>query len=107
MLCILMRLKRSVTLLRQSIGSLSQDSRESFEDSIHPSRFQDAELRKSIQDLHLNYDAPNHATNAKKKRKLSEESTDFLTILTHGIFETLQITPPSDDDVVMLEQIFL
>ncbi|KAL6794711.1 hypothetical protein GGI42DRAFT_345653 [Trichoderma sp. SZMC 28013] len=98
---------RSVTLLRQSIGSLSQDSRESFEDSIHPSRFQDAELRKSIQDLHLNYDAPNHATNAKKKRKLSEESTDFLTILTHGIFETLQITPPSDDDVVMLEQIFL
>ncbi|UKZ81191.1 hypothetical protein TrVFT333_008963 [Trichoderma virens FT-333] len=95
---------RSVTFLRQSIGSLSQ---ESFQDSIHPSKFQDAELRKCIQDLHLNYDAPNQAANANKRRKLSEESTDFLTILTHGIFETLQVTPPSDDDVVLFEQIFL
>lgn len=96
-----------MAFLRQSIGSLAQESQESFQDSIHPSRVQDAELRKCIQDLHLNYDAPNHATNAKKKRKLSEESTDFLTILTHGIFETLQVPPPSDDDVVLLEQIFL
>ncbi|KAL7931001.1 hypothetical protein V8C35DRAFT_310988 [Trichoderma chlorosporum] len=95
---------RSVSFLRQSIGSLSQ---EPFQDSIHPSKFQDDELRRCIQDLHLDYDAPNQATNANKRRKLSGESTDFLTILTQGIFETLQVTPPSDDDVVLLEQIFL
>lgn len=93
-----------MTFLRQAIGSLPQ---ESIQDHAHPSKFQDDELRKCIQDLSLDYSASNEPIHAKKRRKLSEEKTDPLEILTHGIFETLQIAQPSDDDVVMLEQSFL
>lgn len=95
---------RCVTFLRQSIGSLPQ---ESIREQIHPSKFQDDELRKCIQDLSLDCNAPHGTIHAKKRRKLSEEKTDSLEILTHGIFETLQVAQPSDDDVVLLEQIFL
>ncbi|KAM0250052.1 hypothetical protein ACHAQJ_008784 [Trichoderma viride] len=95
---------RCVTFLRQAIGSLPQ---ESFRENIHPSKFQDDELRKCIQDLNLDFDAPNQEMHANKRRKLSEETTDSLTILTHGIFETLEVAQPSDDDVVLFEQIFL
>lgn len=96
--------KRCVTFLRRAIGSLPQ---ESIQEHIHPSKFQDDELRKCIQDLSLDYNAPNEKIHAKKRRKLSEEKTDSLEILTHGIFETLQIAQPSDDDVILLEQSFL
>lgn len=95
---------RSMTVLRQAIGSSSQDS---FLDSIHPSKFQNEEIRKCIQDLHLNYTAPHQVANASKRRRISEETTDSLAILTQGIYETLQITPPPDDDVVMFEQIYI
>jgi serine/threonine-protein kinase ATR len=93
-----------MTVLRQAIGSSSQDS---FLDSIHPSKFQNEEIRKCIQDLHLNYTAPHQVANASKRRRISEETTDSLAILTQGIYETLQITPPPDDDVVMFEQIYM
>lgn len=96
--------KRCMTFLRQAIGSVPQ---ESIQEQIHPSKFQDDELRKCIQDLSLDYNASNEGIHAKKRRKLSEEKTDSLEILTHGIFETLQVAQPSDDDVVLLEQIFL
>jgi serine/threonine-protein kinase ATR len=97
-------IKRCVTFLRQAIGSLPQ---ESFRESIHPSKFEDDELRKCIQDLNLDFDVPNQVIHTNKRRKLSEEATDSLTILTHGIFETLQVAQPSDDDVVLFEQVFL
>lgn len=93
-----------MVLLRQAIGSSSQDS---FRDSIHPSNFQNEELRKGVQDLHLDYAAPLQVANASKRRKISEETTDSLAILTQGIYETLQVTPPADDDVVVFEQIYL
>ncbi|EGR46540.1 uncharacterized protein TRIREDRAFT_66128 [Trichoderma reesei QM6a] len=80
---------------------------DSFLDSIHPSKFQNEEIRKCIQDLHLNYTAPHQVANASKRRRISEETTDSLAILTQGIYETLQITPPPDDDVVMFEQIYI
>ncbi|RFU77784.1 phosphatidyl inositol 3-kinase [Trichoderma arundinaceum] len=96
--------KRCVNFLRQAIGSLPQ---ESFGDNTHPSKFQDDELRKCIQDMRLNYDTPNQIINANKRRKLSEETADYLTTLTHGIYEALQVAQPADDDVVLFEQIFL
>ncbi|KAH0495668.1 hypothetical protein TgHK011_009203 [Trichoderma gracile] len=95
---------RSMTLLRQGIGSISQDT---FRDDIHPSKFHNEELRKGIQDLHLMYTAPHQVANASKRRKISEETTDSLALLTQGIYESLQVTPPPDDDVVMFEQIYL
>jgi serine/threonine-protein kinase ATR len=93
-----------VTYLRQAIGSLPH---ESIQDHVHPSKFQDDELRKCIEDLSLDYNTPNETIHATKRRKLSEEKTDSLEILTHGILETLQVAQPPDDDVVLLEQLFL
>lgn len=93
-----------MAFLRQAIGSLPQ---ESIQEHVHLSKFQDNELRKCIQDLSLDCNVSDEPLHAKKRRKLSEEKTGPLEILTHGILETLQVAQPSDDDVVLLEQMFL
>ncbi|KAH6604197.1 hypothetical protein Trco_007643 [Trichoderma cornu-damae] len=103
------KLVQELVLLSSQFLTVGEDTDiwESFPDSTHPSKFQDDELRKCIQDLHLHYDSPDQIPNASKRPKLSEEKSDSLTILTHGIFETLQAAQPADDDVVLFEQVFL
>ncbi|KAK5991079.1 Protein kinase rad3-like protein, partial [Cladobotryum mycophilum] len=95
---------RCMMLLGQVIRSNLQ---EVFSESLHPSKFHDEELRECVQELGLKHEQPSEVSNGAKKRKICQEDAGFLPRITQAIYDVLQVPQPSDDDVVMLEQVFL
>jgi serine/threonine-protein kinase ATR len=74
---------------------------------MHPSNFEDEELRKAIEALSLTYDAPD--TNSQdrcKRRKVSQADSSRMSTLMSSLGDSLGIMDV-DDNFLNIEQLFL
>ena len=97
-------LQRCVKLLSHSID---QSLEEIPDKDIHPSEFQDDQVRKFVESTHPGSETSGLVKISTKRRKVSPQQTDALQQIFHCIYETLKIEDPADDEIVVFEQLFL
>ena len=101
--CLLTFVKRCTRLLRQIIYAAPQQT---FEEDTHPSYFQDEEVRKWAESLHLHYAQKLSTKITAKKRKVVKTDGNPLYSLLKALHETVDMAP-SDDQESISEQQFL
>ncbi|KJZ74837.1 hypothetical protein HIM_05746 [Hirsutella minnesotensis 3608] len=97
-------LLRCTKLLQQTIYTSAPEAQD---ESLHPSKFQNQEIRECVEALRINLVQPPQAMGGTKRRKISSNLSDALTLLRQAICETLDIETSGDEEVVMFEQLFL
>ncbi|EGX95160.1 phosphatidylinositol 3- and 4-kinase, putative [Cordyceps militaris CM01] len=68
--------------------------------STHPSLFQDIELRRSVESMHLLHEQPTGQGNAIKRRKLNARENDAPSQALHGLYAALELDAPADETVL-------
>ncbi|KAM0289256.1 hypothetical protein ACHAO9_006214 [Fusarium lateritium] len=79
----------------------------SLSTSMHPSNFEDEELREAIEALSLTYDAPDsNSQDRSKRRKVSQAGSSRMSTLMSSLGDSLGIMD-IDDNFLNIEQLFL
>jgi serine/threonine-protein kinase ATR len=74
---------------------------------MHPSNFQDEELREAIEALSLTYDAPDaNSQDRSKRRKVSQADSSRMSTLMSSLGDSLGIMDV-DDNFLNIEHLFL
>lgn len=78
---------------------------QTFDESIHPTNFQDEQIRKAVDELQLSH-LQLYNGGPAKRRKVSKPDVDPSFQITRQIYEALQLSN-GDDDVVSFEHLFM
>ncbi|KAG6067261.1 hypothetical protein E4U32_004269 [Claviceps aff. humidiphila group G2b] len=86
---------RCTNLLRQIVYTSSERM---LDQEWHPSHFQDEEVRKSVEGLHLSFHKNPPSGSIQKKRKLTGANSDSLGNVVRALYEAVEMDWDEDTD---------
>ncbi|KAG6139132.1 hypothetical protein E4U12_007701 [Claviceps purpurea] len=86
---------RCTNLLRQIVYTSSERM---LDQEWHPSHFQDEEVRKSVEGLHLSFHKNPPSGSIQKKRKVTGANSDSLGDVVRALYEAVEIVWDEDTD---------
>jgi serine/threonine-protein kinase ATR len=91
-------------LLRQVIYATPQQT---FDEETSPSHFQDEEVKRAVESLHLSYGQISSSNSVTKRRRVIPLDSDPLLNLFKAIYEAFDMGWTGDEPKLMPEEIFL